>query len=120
MSIFTAICGAVILLTDSGWFTSILGIVISGFAVAPIFPGLMSDTHNRVGRLHQTNAIGMQVAAAGFGSAIVPWVAGAFARVYGLNVIPLYILCVLILLFVSFLLSQLISKKFVKEQHPKK
>ena len=75
---------------------------MAGFAIAPIFPGLVSSTASRVGRIHQANTIGMQMAAAGFGVTIVPSLAGVLAKFYGLEVIPLYLLTVLSLMLLVF------------------
>ena len=72
---------------------------MAGFAIAPIFPGLVSSTTSRVGFRHQANTIGMQIAAAGLGVAVVPSIAGVLARIFGLEVIPLYLLSTLALLF---------------------
>lgn len=97
--------GIVLVLVNWNDIMTISGVVITGFSVAPIFPALVSDTEIRVGAAHQANTIGMQIAAAGFGAAMIPALAGLLARFHGLEVIPLYLLCALILLFASFFLS---------------
>ncbi len=102
LSVSLALIGIGLLLTNSGQLTSILGIGVAGFAIAPIFPGLVSSTASRVGRIHQANTIGMQMAAAGFGVTIVPSLAGVLAKFYGLEVIPLYLLIVLSLMLLVF------------------
>ncbi len=102
LSVSLALIGIGLLLTNSGQLTSILGIGVAGFAIAPIFPGLVSSTASRVGRIHQANTIGMQMAAAGFGVTIVPSLAGVLAKFYGLEVIPLYLLTVLSLMLLVF------------------
>ena len=105
ISVSLALLGVLLLLVNAGQLPTILGIALAGFAVAPIFPGLVSDTGTRVGLRHQANTIGMQIAAAGLGAAVVPSIAGVFARVYGLEVIPLYLLGSLVLLLLSFMFS---------------
>ena len=102
LSVSLALIGIGLLLTNSGQLTSILGIGVAGFAIAPIFPGLVSSTASRVGRIHQANTIGMQMAAAGFGVTFVPSLAGVLAKFYGLEVIPLYLLTVLSLMLLVF------------------
>ena len=102
LSVSLALIGIGLLLTNSGQLTSILGIGVAGFAIAPIFPGLVSSTASRVGRIHQANTIGLQMAAAGFGVTIVPSLAGVLAKFYGLEVIPLYLLTVLSLMLLVF------------------
>lgn len=105
ISLIMAITGTtILLLTDSSLF-SVIGIGLNGLAIAPVFPALVSDTKNRVGKSHEANAIGMQVASAGLGAAIVPSVAGLFARGFGAQIIPLYLLVVVTLLLILFTLS---------------
>ena len=102
LSVSLALIGIGLLLTNSGQLTSILGIGVAGFAIAPILPGLVSSTASRVGQIHQANTIGLQIAAAGFGIMVVPSLAGVLAKIYGLEVIPLYLLIVLSLMLLVF------------------
>ncbi|ACL70094.1 MFS transporter [Halothermothrix orenii] len=81
------------------WFY-LLGIVLIGIAIAPIFPALVSSTSDRVGKEHTSNTIGMQIAAAGLGGALLPGLAGVLAQNISLEVIPIFIVC----LFLMFLL----------------
>jgi fucose permease len=76
---------------------------IIGFAIAPIFPGLVSGTSARVGEQHAANTIGMQIAAAGFGGAVVPSLAGVLAQNISLEAIPVYLVGVFSLLIVLYL-----------------
>ncbi|HET9591214.1 MAG TPA: MFS transporter [Anaerolineales bacterium] len=77
---------------------SIIAVSLIGFAIAPIFPGLVSGTRARVGEQHAANTIGMQIAAAGFGGAVVPSLAGVLAQNFSLEAIPVYLVGVFILL----------------------
>ena len=77
---------------------SIIAVSVIGFAIAPIFPGLVSGTSARVGEHHAANTIGMQIAAAGFGGAVVPSLAGVLAQNFSLEAIPVYLVGVFILL----------------------
>jgi fucose permease len=54
----------------------VLGVFVVGFAMAPVFPGLISSTSRRVGRVHAANTIGIQISAAGVGGALLPGVGG--------------------------------------------
>lgn len=110
-SMFLAIAGVGLIMINAGQIVTIIGIGLTGFAVAPIFPGLVSDTKNRVGIRHQANTIGMQIAAAGLGGAVVPSIAGVLARFFTLEVIPLYVLAALLLLLLSFFLSHVSSNR---------
>jgi fucose permease len=105
LSISLALFGVALLLADSSQIITILGVTLAGFAIAPIFPGLVSSTTSRVGFRHQANTIGVQIAAAGLGVAVVPSIAGVLARIFGLEVIPLYLLSTLALLLLVFIIS---------------
>ena len=102
LSVSLALLGIGLLMTNFGQLTSILGIGLAGFAIAPIFPGLVSHTASRVGLIHHANSIGLQIAAAGFGITIVPSLAGVLAKNFGLEAIPLYLLTVLSLMLLVF------------------
>jgi fucose permease len=59
-----------------GWLT-VTGLMLIGFAAAPIFPLLTLTTAGRVGEAHANRAIGLQMAAAaGIGGAVIPSGAG--------------------------------------------
>ena len=90
-SLITAFVGAFLLWWNPIAAVSLLGVAIIGFAVAPIFPGLVSGTGARVGSRHAANTIGMQVGAAALGGAFVPGLAGSLARHISLEVIPVYL-----------------------------
>jgi fucose permease len=64
------------------------GVLILGFAMAPIFPGLVSSTSRRVGQRHAANTIGIQMSAAGLGGALLPFLAGILAERTSLEIIP--------------------------------
>ncbi len=83
--------GAVLLWWNPFPTASIIAVSIIGFALAPIFPALVSLTSLRVGDQHAANTIGMQISAAGFGAAIIPGLAGVLAENISLEVIPIYL-----------------------------
>jgi fucose permease len=91
LSLLGALLGAGLLWWNPGDTVSLLGVTIVGFAVAPIFPGLVSGTRDRVGAPHAANTIGMQIGAAGLGGALLPGLAGLLARQISLEVIPVYL-----------------------------
>lgn len=55
---------------------------------------MMSGTRTRVGDHYAANTIGMQMAATGFGTAVVPSLMGVLARHISLEVIPVCLLAV--------------------------
>jgi fucose permease len=105
-----ALLGAGLLWWNPGDTISLLGVVIVGFAVAPIFPGLVSGTRDRVGAHHAANTIGMQIGAAGLGGALLPGLAGtrSVARQILLEVIPVYL---------AILITTLLTLYWVSIQH---
>ncbi|MFJ8690026.1 MFS transporter [Micromonospora wenchangensis] len=66
-----AVGAALIALPAPGWAT-VVGLVVLGFAAAPVFPLLTLSTAERVGREHADRVIGVQIGAAGIGAALIP------------------------------------------------
>ena len=93
-----ALGGSVLLWWNPFPQASILAVSLIGFAIAPIFPGLVSGTRARVGEHHAANTIGMQIAAAGLGGAVVPSLAGVLAQNFSLEAIPVYLVGVFVIL----------------------
>jgi fucose permease len=94
-SLLAALAGAMLLWWDPVPVASLLAVIIVGFAIAPIFPGLVSGTSARVGAAYAANTIGMQIAAAGLSAAVVPAFAGVLARRISLEVIPAFLVVLL-------------------------
>jgi fucose permease len=74
-----------------GWqgsdMVSFLGLALMGFALAPLFPLLMTATPVRLGRRRAAHVIGYQVGAASLGIALLPGLAGFLAEQNSLEVI---------------------------------
>jgi fucose permease len=83
----------------------VLGVFVAGFAMAPIFPGLISSTSQRVGEHHAANTIGIQMSAAGLGGALLPALAGFLAQKISLETIPVMLSVSLLGMLVLYLLS---------------
>ena len=99
--------GSVLITVNLSHWLSILGIAITGLAIAPIFPALISSTSYRVGKKHTTNTIGMQISAAGLGGALIPGLVGILAKNISLEIIPIFI-AILFILFLT--INNLIKK----------
>ena len=91
ISLLGALAGALLLWWNPSQAVSLFGVGLVGFAVAPIFPALVSGTSGRVSMRHGANTIGMQISAAGLGAALLPTVAGSLARYTSLEAIPIYL-----------------------------
>jgi len=77
---------------------SLVGLVMIGFFLAPIFASLISLTPARVGAAHADSAIGFQIAAAGLGGASLTALVGVAARALGLWVVGASVLVFALLL----------------------
>lgn len=89
-----ALLGTALLVWNPSEVSNLIAVGLIGFAIAPIFPAFMSGTSKRVGAHFAANTIGMQMAAAGLGTALIPSLAGILARQFSLEIIPV---CLLVL-----------------------
>jgi fucose permease len=64
--------GALLVAVPGPAFVAVAGLAIIGFAAAPVFPLLTLTTAERVGPAHADRAIGLQIAGAGLGGALIP------------------------------------------------
>lgn len=64
---------------------NLAGLVLIGLGLAAIFPILIAQTPQRVGRAHAANAIGFQVGFAGLGASILPGLFGLATEPFGLE-----------------------------------
>ena len=70
--IVAASLGTVLLIWNPSQTANVAAVGLISLAIAPIFPALMSGTTKRVGVQHAGNTIGMQMAATGLGTVIIP------------------------------------------------
>ncbi len=91
--------GAGLLWLNLGPLSSLCGLALIGFCIAPFAPLMTSDTPGRVGQAHTANAIGLQFTGASIGMAFLPWLAGALAEQVGLEFIPQFVFLVALLTF---------------------
>jgi fucose permease len=94
-SLVIALAGAVLLWLNPTPIANLIATGLVGFAIAPIFPAMVSGTSQRVGEEYAVNTIGMQVAAGGLGVAVLPSVVGILARRVSLEAIPV---CLIVML----------------------
>jgi fucose permease len=87
-SLVGAFLGAALLWWNPSPAVSLAAVGLIGLVIAPIFPGLVSGTSQRVGPRYAANTIGMQMAAAGIGAASIPSLMGVLARSASLEAIP--------------------------------
>ena len=86
----------------------LLGLACMGFAAAPVFPSLIATTPGRLGAMHTANGVGLQIAAAMLGAALLPALLGILANHIGLEVIGpgLFVVALLLLTLYEALMAQ--------------
>jgi fucose permease len=84
-----------------GWL-AVTGLAIIGFAAAPVFPLLTLTTGERVGAAHTDRAIGLQIAGAGLGGAVVPSAIGVLLSHVGVEALGPALLALSLLLLVLY------------------
>lgn len=100
-----ALLGALLLIWNPSQIANVIAVGVIGLSIAPIFPAMMSGTRKRVGDHFAANTIGMQMAATGFGTAVIPSLMGVLAQRISLEVIPVCLLVVYAGLFGCYLLA---------------
>jgi fucose permease len=110
-----ALLGAGLLVWNPSQLSNVIAVAIIGLSIAPIFPAMMSGTSARVGDHYAANTIGMQMAATGFGTVVIPTLMGVLAREVSLEVIPVCLLIVYGGLFGFYLLAAMypMTKKMI-------
>lgn len=104
-SMSLALVGSILFWWNPLPLVGVLGVFIVGFALAPIFAGLISSTSQRVGEHHAANTIGIQISAAGLGGALLPVLAGYLAQRISLEAIPVMLAISLLALLSLYILS---------------
>lgn len=94
-----ALLGALLLLWNPFDAANLLAVALIGFAIAPVFPALMSGTSLRVNEEFAANTIGLQIAASGLGTAAIPSLLGVLARQFTLETIPICLALAFLVLF---------------------
>ena len=113
-SLIVSLLSAVLLIWNPFKAANLLAVALIGFAIAPIFPALMSGTSQRVGVHFASNTIGMQIAATGLGTAIIPSLLGVLARRFSLEMIPFCLAGVFLSLLGLYRFS-ILERKIIKE-----
>ena len=113
-SLIVSLVSAGLLIWNPFKAANLLAVALIGLAIAPIFPALMSGTSQRVGMNYATNAIGMQIAATGLGTALIPSLLGVLARQFSLEMIPFCLAGVFLVLFALYRFS-IVERQIIKE-----
>jgi fucose permease len=84
-----------------------IGLIVVGFAEAPIFAMLMTTTPQRVGLEHAENGVSLQMVSVGIGSAILPGLIGTIGKNFGLESMTIAFVAVAVVAFVFHELARL-------------
>jgi fucose permease len=95
---------ALVAVPGPGWLTA-FGLVVIGFAAAPVFPLLTLTTADRVGAEHADRAIGMQIGGAGLGGAVIPAGVGVLLGHRGVDLLGPSLVVLSVVLVVLYLIA---------------
>ena len=101
VTMFFAVIGATLIWLNPSPILSFVGLVIMGFAMAPIAPTVMGDTPRRVGVNRAPYIIGYQSTGAGLGIAFFPLLAGVFGEVISIEIIGLFLIVLTLIQFIT-------------------
>ena len=85
-----------------------IGLIVTGFAEAPVFAMLMTTTPQRVGMAHAENGVSLQMGFVGIGSAILPGLIGIIGNAFGLEMMTALFALMAIVTLVFHELSRLV------------
>ena len=94
----TAIAAAACIWWNPVDWVSFAALIVLGFAMAPVFPLLITATPLRLGSGDANNAIGFQVAAASLGIGLLPGLAGFLADRLSLEIVGPFMVGVLVIM----------------------
>ncbi|CUS03523.2 putative glucose/mannose:H+ symporter [Candidatus Promineifilum breve] len=100
-----ALLGALLLWLNPFPLANLVAVTLVGFAIAPVFPALISGTSQRVGAHYAANTIGMQMAVTGLGASLIPTLIGVLARRFSLEVVPVVLSLLFLTLFILYRLA---------------
>ena len=102
-----ALSGAIILFLPLPPYFSLVGFIIIGLGLAPIFPGMLHETPARFGKKHSQTIMGYQMAAAYTGTTFIPPLLGFVASQTTIGIFPI---CVLMFIAVMLLSSEKLNR----------
>lgn len=96
-----ALVGAVLLVLPFPSIFSLIGFIIVGLGLAPIFPSMLHETPTRFGRAHSQKIMGYQMAVAYTGTTFMPPLLGYIASHTTLGIFPFFTLTYAAAMFLS-------------------
>ncbi len=101
MGILVVAVGVVgIMLPTSSYLPALVGLLVTGFGCAPIYPSIIHSTPDNFGKENSQAIVGIQMASAYTGSALMPPLFGLLAGSLGLAIYPFYLAVFVVLMLV--------------------
>ena len=95
------ICGIFLLILSTPNIFKLFGLILIGLGCAPIYPAMLHDTPNRFGKDLSQGVMGIQMATAYMGSAVIPPLFGVLSKILGLSILPYFLLLLIVLMIGS-------------------
>jgi fucose permease len=112
-----ALCGAVLLFMPFPTVFSLIGFMLVGLGLAPIFPCMLHETPARFGKHHSQSIMGFQMAFAYTGSTFMPPLFGFIASKTSIGIFPVFALVIAAaMLLSSERLNSLLRKKALEKE----
>lgn len=96
-----ALVGASLLLLPLPSTVSLVGFIVIGFGLAPIFPCMVHETPYRFGKSHSQTIMGYQMALAYTGGTLMPPILGFIASSTTIGIFPFFIVVYIVLMLIS-------------------
>ena len=94
---------------------ALAGLLIAGFGCAPVFPCIMHSTPERFGKENSQSVVGMQMAGAYVGMAVMPPAFGFIATHVHIGLYPFFVATFILLLVLT---SERLNRMFDKKDEP--
>lgn len=88
-----------VLIPSSGYYIAVIGFLLIGTGMGPIYPAIQHMAPNNFGRRYSASVIGLQMASAYIGSTFMPTVFGLIQQNAGIGIMPVYLISFAILNF---------------------
>ncbi|KGA98508.1 MFS transporter [Alkalihalobacillus alcalophilus ATCC 27647 = CGMCC 1.3604] len=109
-----ALIGAILLVLPLPAIVSLVGFIMVGFGLAPIFPCMLHETPARFGKTHSQTIMGYQMAVAYTGSAFMPPLLGFLASNTTIGIFPFFIVVyIVVMLLCSEQLNAVLRRRAV-------
>lgn len=89
-----------VLIPSSGYYIAVIGFLLIGTGMGPIYPAIQHMAPNNFGRRYSASVIGLQMASAYIGSTFMPTVFALIQQNAGIGIMPVYLMAFAILNFV--------------------